>query len=113
MMARSGATTPNTPSTQRSMRTRRSPPGCRCRRSTRPASPRHRDQTDPPRHPHRRLQHRAIPGSCDHQRHRLLRVTLNDDDGVIGVDDDRVMRTAPLGVVSGAVVGVVTGCPSG
>ena len=36
-----------------------------------PASPRHRDQTDPPRHPHRRLQHRAIPGSCDHQRHRL------------------------------------------
>ena len=44
---------------------------------------------------------------------RLLRVTLNDDDGVIGVDDDRVMRTAPLGVVSGAVVGVVTGCPSG
>jgi hypothetical protein len=43
----------------------------------------------------------------------LLRVTLNDDDGVIGVDDDRVMRTAPLGVVSGAVVGVVTGCPSG
>ena len=43
----------------------------------------------------------------------LLRVTLNDDDGIIGVDDDRVMRTAPLGVVSGAVVGVVTGCPSG
>jgi hypothetical protein len=34
-------------------------------------------------------------------------------DGVIGVDEDRVMRTAPLGVVCGAVVGVVTGCPSG
>ena len=45
--------------------------------------------------------------------YQVLRVTLNDDDGVIGVDDDRVMRTAPLGVVSGAVVGVVTGCPSG
>ena len=43
----------------------------------------------------------------------MLRVTLNDDDGVIGVDDDRVMRTAPLGVANGAVVGVVPGCPSG
>jgi hypothetical protein len=44
---------------------------------------------------------------------QLLRVTLDDDDGVIGVDEDRVMRTAPLGVVSGAVVGVVTGYSSG
>ena len=44
---------------------------------------------------------------------RLLRVTLDDDDGVIGVDDDWVMRTAPLGVANGAVVGVVPGCPSG
>jgi hypothetical protein len=43
----------------------------------------------------------------------VLRVTLGDDDGVIGVDEDRVMRTAPLGVVSGAVVGVVTGYSSG
>ncbi len=42
----------------------------------------------------------------------LLRVSFDDDDGVVGVDDDRVMRTAPLGVVSGAVVGVVTGCRS-
>jgi hypothetical protein len=39
---------------------------------------------------------------------RVLRVTEDDDDGVIGVDEDRGMRTAPLGVVSGAVVGVVT-----
>jgi len=29
------------------------------------------------------------------------------------VDDDWVMRTAPLGVANGAVVGVVPGCPSG
>jgi hypothetical protein len=43
----------------------------------------------------------------------MLRVILDDDDGVIGADDDPGMRTAPLGVVSGAVVGVVTGCPSG
>ncbi|WP_204809316.1 hypothetical protein [Mycobacterium riyadhense] len=42
----------------------------------------------------------------------VLRVSFDDDDGVVGVDDDRVMRTAPLGVVSGAVVGVVTGCRS-
>jgi hypothetical protein len=42
----------------------------------------------------------------------LLRVTAGDDDGVIGVDEDQSMRTAPLGVVSGAVVGVVTGSPS-
>lgn len=51
---------------------------------------------------------RALPAS-DH----LLRGTFDDDDGVVGVDDDRVMRTAPLGVVSGAVVGVVTGLSSG
>ena len=43
----------------------------------------------------------------------VLRVTQDDDDGVIRFDDDPMMRTAPLGVVSGAVVGVVTGCPSG
>jgi hypothetical protein len=43
----------------------------------------------------------------------LLRVTFDDDDGVVGVDDNQVMGTAPLGVVSGAVVGVVTGCSSG
>jgi Protein of unknown function (DUF2587) len=44
--------------------------------------------------------------------HRLLPVTEDDDDGVIGVDEDLDVRTAPLGVMSGAVVGVVTGCPS-
>jgi hypothetical protein len=44
---------------------------------------------------------------------RLLRVTQDDDDGVIRVDDDPIMRTAPLGVLSGAVVGVVTALPSG
>jgi len=38
----------------------------------------------------------------------VLRVTEDDDDGVIGVDEDRGMRTAPLGVVSGAVVCAVT-----
>ena len=43
----------------------------------------------------------------------LLRVTQDDDDGVIRVDDDPIMRTAPLGVLSGAVVGVVTALPSG
>jgi DivIVA domain-containing protein len=32
---------------------------------------------------------------------RVLRVAVDDDDGVIEVDEDRVMRTAPLGVVSG------------
>jgi len=37
-----------------------------------------------------------------------LRVAEDDDVGVIGVDDDGDVRTAPLGVVSGAVVGVVT-----
>ena len=45
-------------------------------------------------------------------RRRLLPVTEDDDDGVIGVDEDLDVRTAPLGVMSGAVVGVVTGCPS-
>ena len=43
----------------------------------------------------------------------VLRVAPDDDDRVIGVDDDSDVRTAPLGVMSGAVVGVVTGCPSG
>jgi len=43
----------------------------------------------------------------------LLSGTFDDDDGVIGVDDDLVMGTAPLVVVSGAVVGVVMGCSSG
>ncbi|WP_237682984.1 hypothetical protein [Mycolicibacterium agri] len=47
------------------------------------------------------------------RRLQLLRVAQDDDDGVNGVDDDLMMRTAPLGVVSGAVVGVVTGWPSG
>jgi hypothetical protein len=42
----------------------------------------------------------------------VLPVTEDDDDGVIGVDEDLDVRTAPLGVMSGAVVGVVTGCPS-
>jgi hypothetical protein len=42
----------------------------------------------------------------------MLPVTEDDDDGVIGVDEDLDVRTAPLGVMSGAVVGVVTGCPS-
>jgi hypothetical protein len=37
----------------------------------------------------------------------LLRVAEDDDVGVIAVDEDRGVRTAPLGVVSGAVVGVV------
>lgn len=41
-----------------------------------------------------------------------LRVALHDDVGVIEVDEDWVMRTAPLGVVSGVVVGVVTGLSS-
>ena len=39
----------------------------------------------------------------------VLRVTEDDDVGVIGVDDDGSMRTAPLAVVSGAVVVSVTG----
>lgn len=41
---------------------------------------------------------------------RVLGGTFDDDVGVIGVDDDLVLGTAPLVVVSGAVVGVVTGC---
>ena len=44
----------------------------------------------------------------------VLRVTEDDDVGVIGVDDDDgSMRTAPLGVVSGAVVVAVTGSSRG
>jgi hypothetical protein len=43
----------------------------------------------------------------------VLRGTFDEDDGVIVVDDDLVMGTAPLVVVSGAVVGVVRGCPAG
>jgi len=43
----------------------------------------------------------------------VLRVSQDDDDGVIRVDDDPIRRTAPLGVLSGAVVGVVTALPSG
>ena len=43
----------------------------------------------------------------------MLRVAQDDDDGFIDVDQDRVMRTAPLGMVSEAVVGVVMGLPSG
>jgi len=42
----------------------------------------------------------------------LLRVAFDDDDGVIGGDDDPMMGTAPLGVVSGAVVGVLTALSS-
>jgi len=43
----------------------------------------------------------------------VLHVTLDDDDDVIGVDEDPMMRTAPLGMVSGAVVGVLAVLPSG
>jgi hypothetical protein len=43
----------------------------------------------------------------------VLAVIDDDDDDVIGVDEDPDVRTAPLGVVSGAVVGVVMGCSSG
>ena len=43
----------------------------------------------------------------------MLRVAFFDDVGVIGVDDDPDVGTAPLGMVSGAVVGVVTGLASG
>jgi hypothetical protein len=43
---------------------------------------------------------------------RVLRVTEGDDDGVIGIECDRVMKTAPLGVVSGAVVVVLAGLSS-
>jgi hypothetical protein len=41
-----------------------------------------------------------------------LPVSGDDDDDVIGVDEVWDVRTAPLGVVSGAVVGVVAGCSS-
>jgi hypothetical protein len=44
---------------------------------------------------------------------RLLRVTEGGDDGVIEVDEDRAMKMAPLGVVSGAVVGAVTALSTG
>ena len=44
---------------------------------------------------------------------RLLRVTAGDDDGVIEVYDDRGMKSAPLGVVSLPLVGVVTSLSSG
>jgi hypothetical protein len=43
----------------------------------------------------------------------VLPVTEDDDDGFIDVVEDLDVRTAPLGVVSGAVVGVVAGCSSG
>ena len=49
---------------------------------------------------------------CGETVYQVLPVTEDDDDGVIGVDEDLDVRTAPLGVMSGAVVGVVTGCPS-
>ncbi|CAM3374457.1 hypothetical protein MYFR107205_07620 [Mycolicibacterium frederiksbergense] len=39
----------------------------------------------------------------------VLPVAMDEDVGVIGGDDGWAMRTAPLGVVSGAVVGSVTG----
>jgi len=39
----------------------------------------------------------------------VLRVTADEDVGVIGVGDEWAMRAAPLGVVSGAVVVSVTG----
>jgi hypothetical protein len=39
----------------------------------------------------------------------VLRGTEDDEDGVIEVDDDRGMKTAPPGVVGGAVVGVAMG----
>lgn len=39
----------------------------------------------------------------------VLAVTVDDDVGVIGIDDEGSMRTAPLAVVSGAVVVSVTG----
>ena len=38
----------------------------------------------------------------------VLRVAVVDDDGVIEVDEDQGDGNGPLGVVSGAVVGVVT-----
>jgi len=50
----------------------------------------------------------SIRYTCKPTRY-LLRVVLDDDDGVIGFGDDPDVRTAPLGVVGGAVVGVLTG----
>jgi hypothetical protein len=47
------------------------------------------------------------------QRTHVLRVSQDDDDGVMRVGDDPIRRTTPLGVLSGAVVGVVTALPSG
>lgn len=49
--------------------------------------------------------------SLDQRSHayRLLPVIERDDVVVIGGDDDGSMRTAPLGVLSGAVVVSVTG----
>ena len=55
---------------------------------------------------------RTVSKSVKSVKGLLLPVTEDDDDGVIGVDEDLDVRTAPLGVMSGAVVGVVTGCPS-
>jgi hypothetical protein len=52
--------------------------------------------------------HRRYVKKLGSELSRLLRVAFDDDDAVIGVDEDLVMGTAPLGVVSGAVVGVVT-----
>lgn len=39
----------------------------------------------------------SATASCSH----LLRVAQDGDDGVVGAGDDPMMRTAPLGVVSG------------
>ena len=49
---------------------------------------------------------------ADAEAARVLSVAQDDDGAVIGGDDDGGVRTAPLGVVSGAVVGVVTGWAS-
>jgi len=42
----------------------------------------------------------------------LLPVAVDEDVGVMSGDDERGVRTAPLGVVSGAVVVLVTGSSS-
>ena len=77
--------------------------------------------------------HSLLPGtprrkhSAVHENDLCIRIRLSrsgastavvaryrsDDDGVIEVYGDRGMRSAPLGVVSGAVVGVVTPWSSG
>ena len=44
--------------------------------------------------------------------HLLLPVAVDEDAGVMSGGDDRGVRTAPLGVVSGAVVVLVTGSSS-